>query len=83
MRAEELRRQADAEAVPSLDRLTLREREIGRLLAEGRSNKSASALLGIGSKTVETHRGRIMKKLDIGSIAELVRFAIRHKMIEP
>jgi DNA-binding NarL/FixJ family response regulator len=72
-----------AERMSTFDQLSTREREILQLLAEGRSNRSAAALLGISIKTVETHRARIMDKLGVHSVAELVRFAVRHKMIEP
>jgi DNA-binding NarL/FixJ family response regulator len=72
-----------AETMSTSDQLSTREREILQLLAEGRSNRSAAALLGISIKTVETHRARIMDKLGVHSVAELVRFAVRHKMIEP
>ncbi len=67
---------------PSFNELTPREREIIQLLAEGRSNRAVSALLGISVKTVETHRAAIMKKLGISSLAELVRYAIRNSVIE-
>jgi DNA-binding NarL/FixJ family response regulator len=67
----------------SVAQLSAREREIVQLLTEGRSNKAASALLGISTKTVETHRAAVMKKLGLKSIAELVRYAIRNRMIEP
>jgi len=63
--------------------LTAREREIVQLLAEGRSNKSVSALLGVSVKTAETHRAAVMKKLGLKSLAELVRYAIRNRMVEP
>jgi DNA-binding CsgD family transcriptional regulator len=69
--------------VPSLEQLTLREHEIFQLLAEGRSSKGVSALLGISAKAAERHRTRLMKKLGVHSVAELVRFAVRHKIIEP
>lgn len=62
---------------------TSREREIIQLLAEGSSNKEAAAALGISEKTVETHRAAIMRKLGLHSIGELVRYAIRNKIIEP
>ena len=62
--------------------LTAREREIVQLLAEGKSNKEVAAILGISVKTVETHRAAIMRKLRCDSFAELVRYAIRHKMVE-
>jgi len=63
--------------------LTLREREVLQLIAEGHSSKEIARLLGIGLKTVETHRANIMAKLDMHSVAELVRFAIRNRIIEP
>jgi len=74
--------QARAEDGPHVNTLTAREREVIQLLAEGRSNKAVSALLGISVKTVETHRAAIMKKLGISSVAELVRYAVRNKVIE-
>lgn len=61
--------------------LTPREREIVQLLSEGKSNKEAAALLGISAKTVETHRAATMRKLRLDSFAELVRYAIRNKII--
>jgi DNA-binding NarL/FixJ family response regulator len=73
---------ADSETPIGLNRLTAREREIVQLLAEGRTNKAVSALLGISIKTVETHRAAVMKKLGINSIAELVRYAIRNSVID-
>ena len=61
--------------------LTPREREIVQLLAEGRSNKEVAARLGISIKTVETHRAATMRKLRLDSFADLVRYAIRNKII--
>src|SRR5579859_3686709 len=63
-------------------RLTPREREVLQLLAEGKSNKEIAGLLGISAKTAETHRANIMLKLDFHSITELVRYAVRNKIIE-
>jgi DNA-binding NarL/FixJ family response regulator len=63
--------------------LTAREREIVQLLAEGKSNKEVASTLGISVKTVETHRAAIMKKLRLASFAELVRYAIRQKIVQP
>ena len=63
--------------------LTAREREILRLVAEGRSNKQIADQLTISIHTVETHRNNIMQKLDIHSVAELVRYAIRNGLAEP
>jgi len=56
--------------------LTTREREVLALIAEGRSNKEVASRLGIGVRTIETHRERIMRKLKIHTIAGLTRFAI-------
>src|SRR5438876_495767 len=64
-------------------RLTAREREIVQLIAEGKSNKEVADVLGIGVRTAETHRASILRKLRLDSIAGLVRYAIRNKIIEP
>jgi DNA-binding NarL/FixJ family response regulator len=71
--------------VPELvsERLTSREREIVQLLAEGKSSKEAASSLGISVKTVETHRANIMRKLELHSVSELVRYAVRNLIIEP
>ena len=63
--------------------LTPREREILQLLAEGKTNKQVGEVLTISVKTAETHRARIMRKLKIDSVAELVRYAIRNGIIAP
>jgi DNA-binding NarL/FixJ family response regulator len=63
--------------------LSAREQEIVQLLAEGKSNKQVARALGISVKTAETHRSNIMRKTGLGSLAELVRFAVRNKIIEP
>jgi DNA-binding NarL/FixJ family response regulator len=63
--------------------LTYREREIVQLLAESKSNKEVSTILGISVKTVQTHRAKIMRKLGINSIVELVRYAVRNNLISP
>ena len=62
-------------------RLTPREREILQLLAEGKSNKEVAALLGISVNTAEAHRANIMVKLDLHSLAEIVLYAIRNRII--
>lgn len=59
------------------NRLTIRERQVMKLLAEGFSNKQIAEILFISHKTVETHRSRIYGKLDIDNIADLVRYAIK------
>ena len=63
-------------------RLTAREREIVRLLAQSSSNKEVATALGISIRTVETHRATLMRKLGVRSVAGLVRYAIRHHIIE-
>ena len=68
---------------PGLRALSAREQEIVQLLAEGKSNKEVARALGISVKTAETHRSNIMRKVGIASLAELVRYAIRNKIIEP
>jgi two-component system nitrate/nitrite response regulator NarL len=64
-----------------LAKLSEREREVLALIAEGKSNKEIAMHLGIGVRTIETHRERIMRKLDIHSVAGLTKFAIAHGMV--
>ena len=64
------------------NRLTAREREIVQLLAEGKSSKEVALSLGISVKTAETHRANIMRKLELHSVSELVRYAVRNQIIE-
>jgi DNA-binding NarL/FixJ family response regulator len=63
--------------------LTVRETEIVRLLAHGASNKEVAGSLFISVRTVETHRRTILRKLEITSVAELVRYAIRCRLVKP
>jgi DNA-binding NarL/FixJ family response regulator len=63
--------------------VTAREREIIQLVAEGKSNKEAASTLGISRKTIEAHRANIMRKLSLRSVSDLVRYAIRNKMVQP
>ena len=56
--------------------LTAREREVLKFLSEGKSNSEVAEVLGISTRTVETHRANIMNKLDLRNTAELVRYAI-------
>jgi len=65
------------------DPLTGRERQVLQLIAEGKSTKDAASLLGISVKTAESHRMRLMQKLDIHETASLVRYAVRRGLIEP
>jgi DNA-binding NarL/FixJ family response regulator len=62
--------------------LTPREREIVQFLAEGRSNKEVAAACGISVRTAETHRYNAMRKLELHAISDLVRYAIRNRLIE-
>ena len=64
-------------------RLTPREREIVQLLAEGKSNKEIATYLNISVKTAETHRANIMLKMNFHSVTELVRYAVKNKIIQP
>lgn len=64
-------------------RLTARQREVLQLLTEGKSNKEIGAMLGMTARTAETHRTQIMAKLELHSVSELVRYAIRNRIIEP
>ncbi len=61
--------------------LTNRELEILRLFAEGRSNKEIAELLFISNRTVESHKNHIMQKLELKSVVELIKFAIKNKII--
>ncbi|HEX4003177.1 MAG TPA: response regulator transcription factor [Candidatus Acidoferrales bacterium] len=65
------------------DRLTSREREIVQLLAEGKSSKEVASSLCISVKTAETHRANIMRKLQLHTVTDLVRYAVRNQIIEP
>ena len=63
--------------------LTPREIEVVRLLANGKSNRETAAKLEVSTRTVESHRDHIMQKLDFSSFSQLVRFAVRTKLVEP
>ena len=64
--------------VSPVDSLSTRERQILQLLVQGRSNAQIAALLSLSIKTVETYRSRLMQKLGIGNLADLVRFGMGH-----
>ena len=65
------------------DPLTSRERQVLQLISEGKSTKEVANQLGISTKTAESHRTRLMQKLDIHEIASLVRYAIRRGLVQP
>jgi DNA-binding NarL/FixJ family response regulator len=72
-----------AQGHPAGANLSPRERIVVQLIAEGHSNKDMSSVLNLSVKTVETHRATAMRKLNVTSIAALVRYAIRNKLVEP
>jgi DNA-binding NarL/FixJ family response regulator len=63
--------------------VTPREREIIQLIAEGNSSKQTATVLGVSVKTVDAHRANIMRKLRLRSVSDLVRYAIRNKIVQP
>jgi len=65
------------------DAVTPREREVMQLVAEGQSSKEIASTLGLSVKTIEAHRTNIMRKLRLHSVSDLVRYAIRNKIVEP
>jgi DNA-binding NarL/FixJ family response regulator len=76
------RRRVTAQPEPA-DRLTPRQREVLRLIAEGLSTKEIAFRLKLSIKTIETHRAQIMERLEIRDVAGLVRFAVRTGLIDP
>jgi DNA-binding NarL/FixJ family response regulator len=72
----------EGDAPESGQTLSVREREIVQLLAEGASNKDVARALGISVKTAETHRSNIMRKMQFASLSDLVKYAVRNKIIE-
>lgn len=75
---QDYRHQADTEPY---DRLTAREREILKLIAEGHTSKEIAGMLFISQKTVMVHRAKIMEKLDLHNRAEIIKYAIRKKLV--
>jgi two-component system response regulator NreC len=67
---------------PGKDRLTPREREVLRLIALGHTSVEIAAALGLSPRTIETHRARIHRKLGLTTRAELVRYALRHNLLQ-
>lgn len=64
------------------DLLTSREREVIQLLAEGRTSKEVAVMLNLSVKTAETHRTNLMRKLDLHSVADLTRYAVRNRIVQ-
>jgi DNA-binding NarL/FixJ family response regulator len=75
-------RRGDAALEDSVVVVTAREREVIQLIAEGRSSKEVASTLGISVRTVEAHRASIMRKLRLHAISDLVRYAIRNKIVQ-
>jgi len=69
-------------ATNPIDLLTSREREVLQMLAEGKTNKEIAGVLNLSPYTVEAHRGRVMEKLNVHTIADLVRFAVRNGLVD-
>jgi two-component system response regulator NreC len=76
------RAQGSRDAAEPGQRLSLREREIVQLIAEGSSNKAIAETLSISVRTAEAHRANILRKLNLDSVADLVRYAVRNTIIE-
>jgi DNA-binding NarL/FixJ family response regulator len=70
-------------AAPKPDGLTPRELEVVRLLCEGKSNQQVATALDLSPRTVEVHRASVMRKLEIDTFAELVRYAVRNNIVAP
>jgi DNA-binding NarL/FixJ family response regulator len=80
---EDYMRQMQSEGLEdSYDLLTDREKEVLQLLAEGKSNKEAASLLNVSLYTIETHRSRLMQKLNLHSTADIVLYAVRKRIIQ-
>ena len=66
----------------ALDSLSPRERQVLKLVVEGKTSKEIAAIVGVKPSSIDTYRSRIMAKLEIGDLPSLVRFAIRHGVIK-
>ena len=75
-------RSSEEAAPQAMAALSPRERHIVQLLAEGSNNKEVARALELSVKTVETHRSNIMRKMEFGSLADLIRYAIRNKIVD-
>jgi len=78
-----IRKEQQTNAVGALERLTSRQRQVLRLIAQGYTTQGIAQLLNISVKTAETHRTELMERLDLHDIAGLVRFAIRTGLLPP
>jgi two-component system response regulator NreC len=76
-----VRQLQDREIEDSYELLTMREREVLQLIAEGKSNKEIAAMLNVSLYTVESHRGNLMEKLNLHTVPELILYAVRKGVI--
>lgn len=77
-----VKRDADETEVHLLETLSRREREILKFVAEGKSSREIGERLMISSKTVDTYRSRLMRKINVKNVAGVIKFAIQHRIIE-
>jgi DNA-binding NarL/FixJ family response regulator len=77
-----LNRESPLESDESENILTAREREVIQLLAEGKTSKEVAVTLNLSVKTAETHRTNLMRKLDLHSVADLTRYAVRNGIVQ-
>jgi DNA-binding NarL/FixJ family response regulator len=77
------RLQSSEPSLPILDLLTRREREVLRLIAQGATSKEIAERLGISPKTAQVHRDNLKQKLNLHTTAALVRYAIKHRIVNP
>lgn len=76
-----VKRDADETDVRLLEALSRREREILKFVAEGKSSREIGERLMISSKTVDTYRSRLMRKINVKNVAGVIKFAIQHGII--
>ncbi len=81
--ADYVSRSATATIKSPLERLTLREREVLQLVVESKSSTEISRILDISAKTIDTHRSRLMKKLGVKNLGDLIKFGLRHGLTPP
>jgi RNA polymerase sigma factor (sigma-70 family) len=78
-----LSKSASMRVMSPLERLSPREREVLQLVVEGKSSVEISRVLDISAKTIDTHRSRLMKKLDIKNLSDLIKFGLRNGFTPP
>ena len=66
----------------ALDSLSPRERQVLRLVVDGKTSKEVAAIVGVKPSSIDTYRSRIMAKLEVDDVTALVRFAVRHGVIK-